>query len=32
MIDDAWWLGKIEAQEPFQVEFPDSQFQCFYVA
>jgi hypothetical protein len=32
LIDDAWWLGTIETQEPFQPEFPDSLFQCFSVA
>ncbi|XP_033635345.1 bromodomain and WD repeat-containing protein 3-like [Asterias rubens] len=32
MIDDAWWLGTIMNQEPFQVECPDSFFQCYNVA
>lgn len=31
MIDDAWWLGTITSQEPFQNEFPHSMFQCFSV-
>uniref|UniRef100_T1J4N0 Bromo domain-containing protein n=1 Tax=Strigamia maritima TaxID=126957 RepID=T1J4N0_STRMM len=31
MIDDAWWTGTIESQEPFQEEYPDSMFQCFNV-
>ncbi|KAL3881699.1 hypothetical protein ACJMK2_028102 [Sinanodonta woodiana] len=31
MIDDAWWLGTIEAHVPLQAEFPDSMFQCFRV-
>ena len=31
MIDDAWWMGTIESQEPFQAEYPDSMFQCFNV-
>ena len=32
MIDESWWLGTIESQEPLQEEFPDSLFQCFNVA
>ncbi|XP_006815970.1 PH-interacting protein-like [Saccoglossus kowalevskii] len=32
MIDDAWWLGSITNQEPFQEEYPDSMFQCFNVS
>ncbi|CAI9738520.1 PH-interacting protein-like isoform X2 [Octopus vulgaris] len=31
MIDDMWWMGSIESQEPFQPEFPDSMYQCFNV-
>ncbi|XP_060082031.1 bromodomain and WD repeat-containing protein 3-like [Ylistrum balloti] len=31
MIDDAWWMGTIVSQEPFQQEYPDSMFQCFNV-
>ncbi|KAG1665452.1 PH-interacting protein [Nymphon striatum] len=31
IIDDAWWIGTIESQEPFQEEYPDSMFQCFNV-
>jgi len=31
MIDDAWWMGSIKAQYPFQEEYPDSMFQCFLV-
>ncbi|XP_033101497.1 bromodomain and WD repeat-containing protein 3-like, partial [Anneissia japonica] len=31
MIDDAWWLGTIASQEPFQEDYPDSMFQCFNV-
>ncbi|XP_038078010.1 bromodomain and WD repeat-containing protein 3-like isoform X2 [Patiria miniata] len=32
MIDDAWWLGTIVDQQPFQAESPDSFFQCYNVA
>ncbi|XP_022081938.1 PH-interacting protein-like isoform X2 [Acanthaster planci] len=32
MIDDAWWLGTIVDQQPFQVDCPDSFFQCYNVA
>ncbi|KAL0967139.1 hypothetical protein UPYG_G00248290 [Umbra pygmaea] len=31
VIDDAWWFGTIEDQEPFQHEYPDSLFQCYNV-
>ncbi|TRY87016.1 hypothetical protein DNTS_009121, partial [Danionella cerebrum] len=31
VIDDAWWFGTIESQEPFQAEYPDSLFQCYNV-
>ncbi|XP_013385977.1 bromodomain and WD repeat-containing protein 3 [Lingula anatina] len=31
MIDDAWWMGIILSQEPFQSQYPDSMFQCFNV-
>ncbi|XP_035664556.1 PH-interacting protein-like isoform X2 [Branchiostoma floridae] len=31
IIDDQWWFGTIECQEPFQEEHPDSHFQCFNV-
>ncbi|XP_064473415.1 bromodomain and WD repeat-containing protein 3-like [Ornithodoros turicata] len=31
IIDDAWWMGTINAQSPLQPEFPDSMFQCFTV-
>lgn len=31
MIDDAWWMGTIAEQFPFQEEYPDSMFQCFLV-
>uniref|UniRef100_A0A8C9K7R1 PH-interacting protein n=1 Tax=Panthera tigris altaica TaxID=74533 RepID=A0A8C9K7R1_PANTA len=27
VIDDAWWFGTIESQEPLQPEYPDSLFQ-----
>uniref|UniRef100_A0A8C1R3K3 PH-interacting protein n=1 Tax=Cyprinus carpio TaxID=7962 RepID=A0A8C1R3K3_CYPCA len=26
VIDDAWWFGTIESQEPYQAEYPDSLF------
>ncbi|XP_069390311.1 bromodomain and WD repeat-containing protein 3 isoform X3 [Paralichthys olivaceus] len=32
VIDDAWWFGTIECQEPYQHEYPDSLFQCFKVS
>ncbi|XP_051521573.1 bromodomain and WD repeat-containing protein 3-like isoform X6 [Myxocyprinus asiaticus] len=31
VIDDAWWFGTIVCQEPYQLEYPDSHFQCFKV-
>lgn len=31
MIDDAWWFGTIESQEPYQSQYPDSLFQCYNV-
>ncbi|KAK1882757.1 Bromodomain and WD repeat-containing protein 3, partial [Dissostichus eleginoides] len=31
IIDDAWWFGSVEDQEPLQLEYPDSLFQCFAV-
>ncbi|KAG2468135.1 BRWD1 protein, partial [Polypterus senegalus] len=31
VIDDAWWFGTIESQEPFQSQYPDSLFQCYNV-
>ncbi|EPQ04764.1 PH-interacting protein [Myotis brandtii] len=31
VIDDAWWFGTIESQEPLQHEYPDSLFQCYNV-
>ncbi|KAL8619065.1 hypothetical protein ACOMHN_020763 [Nucella lapillus] len=31
MIDDQWWMGKIEGQSPLKNMFPDSMFQCFNV-
>ncbi|MGH0125533.1 UNVERIFIED_CONTAM: hypothetical protein FKN15_036267, partial [Acipenser sinensis] len=31
VIDDAWWFGTIESQEPFQTQYPDSSFQCYNV-
>ncbi|XP_074535944.1 PH-interacting protein isoform X2 [Halichoeres trimaculatus] len=31
VIDDAWWFGTIDCQEPYQLEYPDSHFQCFKV-
>uniref|UniRef100_A0AAY4C4D3 Bromo domain-containing protein n=1 Tax=Denticeps clupeoides TaxID=299321 RepID=A0AAY4C4D3_9TELE len=31
VIDDAWWFGTIESQEPFQTQYPDSLFQCYNV-
>ncbi|XP_076874728.1 PH-interacting protein isoform X2 [Brachyhypopomus gauderio] len=31
VIDDAWWFGTIESQEPYQVEYPDSLFLCYNV-
>lgn len=31
VIDDAWWFGTIESQEPYQPQYPDSQFLCYSV-
>ncbi|XP_044740544.1 bromodomain and WD repeat-containing protein 3 isoform X3 [Chrysoperla carnea] len=31
MIDDGWWLGTIESQNPINDSFPDSPFMCFRV-
>lgn len=31
IIDDAWWFGSVESQEPLQPEYPDSLFQCYVV-
>ncbi|CAH2314773.1 bromodomain and WD repeat-containing 3 isoform X2 [Pelobates cultripes] len=31
IIDDAWWFGMVESQQPFQMEYPDSLFQCYSV-
>jgi bromodomain and WD repeat domain-containing protein 1/3 len=31
IIDDVWWFGSIESKAPFQLEYPDSQFQCLKV-
>ena len=31
LIDDAWWLGTITSLQPYQDEYPDSQFQCVNV-
>ncbi|XP_059587355.1 PH-interacting protein isoform X1 [Alligator mississippiensis] len=31
IIDDAWWFGTIESQEPLQPDYPDSLFQCYNV-
>ncbi|MFT7802669.1 bromodomain and WD repeat-containing protein 3 isoform X4, partial [Arapaima gigas] len=31
IIDDAWWFGSVEDQQPFQPEYPDSLFQCYSV-
>ncbi|KAG9493719.1 hypothetical protein GDO78_001541 [Eleutherodactylus coqui] len=31
VIDDAWWFGTIENQEPLQPDYPDSLFQCYNV-
>lgn len=31
MIDDHWWMGTVQSQEPFQAEFTDSMYQCFNV-
>ncbi|KAG8444855.1 hypothetical protein GDO86_009854 [Hymenochirus boettgeri] len=31
VIDDAWWFGTIESQEPLQQDYSDSLFQCYNV-
>uniref|UniRef100_A0A674MP06 Pleckstrin homology domain interacting protein n=1 Tax=Takifugu rubripes TaxID=31033 RepID=A0A674MP06_TAKRU len=31
VIDDAWWFGTIESQEPYQPQYPDSLFLCYNV-
>lgn len=31
IIDDAWWIGMIESREPFDINYPDSPFQCYNV-
>lgn len=31
IIDDAWWFGSVEDQQPLQPEYPDSLFQCYAV-
>ncbi|CAB3373121.1 Hypothetical predicted protein [Cloeon dipterum] len=31
LIDDSWWIGKITAHNPADLDFPDSPFQCFKV-
>ncbi|XP_043942758.1 LOW QUALITY PROTEIN: PH-interacting protein [Protopterus annectens] len=31
VIDDAWWFGTIESQEPLTSQYPDSLFQCYNV-
>ncbi|TRY85163.1 hypothetical protein DNTS_006353 [Danionella cerebrum] len=31
VIDDAWWFGTIVCHEPYQSQYPDSDFQCFQV-
>lgn len=31
IIDDAWWFGSVENQEPLQSDYPDSLFQCYEV-
>lgn len=31
VIDDAWWFGTIDSQEPLQPDYPDSLFQCYNV-
>ncbi|XP_066999443.2 bromodomain and WD repeat-containing protein 3 [Anabrus simplex] len=31
MIDDCWWMGRIESQAPFEPEFPHSPFMCYRV-
>ncbi|KAK7907157.1 hypothetical protein WMY93_015769 [Mugilogobius chulae] len=31
VIDDAWWFGTIESQEPYQPQYQDSLFLCYSV-
>lgn len=31
IIDDAWWIGTVECEEPHLAEFPDSLFMCYKV-
>lgn len=31
VIDDAWWFGTIESQEPYQPQYSDSLFLCYNV-
>ncbi|XP_078068075.1 bromodomain and WD repeat-containing protein 3 isoform X4 [Mustelus asterias] len=31
IIDDAWWFGSVQSQQPFQPEYSDSLFQCYNV-
>ncbi|OCT78331.1 PH-interacting protein isoform X2 [Xenopus laevis] len=31
VIDDAWWFGTIESQEPLHQDYTDSLFQCYNV-
>uniref|UniRef100_A0AAY4EPU1 Bromo domain-containing protein n=1 Tax=Denticeps clupeoides TaxID=299321 RepID=A0AAY4EPU1_9TELE len=31
IIDDAWWFGSVESQQPLETEYPDSLFQCYVV-
>ncbi|XP_044129416.1 bromodomain and WD repeat-containing protein 3-like [Bufo gargarizans] len=31
IIDDAWWFGTVESQQPLRMEYPDSLFQCYSV-
>ncbi|KAJ7320577.1 hypothetical protein JRQ81_020088 [Phrynocephalus forsythii] len=31
IIDDAWWFGTVLSQEPYQLQYPDSPFQCYSV-
>ena len=31
VIDDQWWTGVIDSQEPMQAEYADCLFQCFNV-
>ena len=31
IIDDVWWHGEIVSREPFDINYPDSPFQCYKV-